>query len=123
MRRITLTAFLFLAACGGDAKPDSGARRTTAVDPQAARQSFLMRRAALDVIAVFAQSSSQDAIDSCLNAWVQDGAGSDGDLGPVYKPSADDLRAFLRDCLGAQADPSGLRRSGKPGLAALRAVR
>jgi hypothetical protein len=109
MKRTILGVFFLLAACGGDLRNDSGAvNRSAGSDARATREGFLMTQAAHDVIAQFARSVSQDALDTCLNAYVDDGGPSD-QVGPVIKPTAASLRAFLSSCLNVPV-PADLRR-------------
>ena len=83
MRRAILGVFLLLAACGGDARKSGDAVNRTPgpVDQRADRSRFLMTSAAQDVIASFARGFSQDALDTCLNAWV-DEVGADSPESP-----------------------------------------
>ena len=76
MRRAILGVFLLLAACGGDVRNagDSVNRVPAAVDQRAERARFLMTSDAQEVIASFARSYAQDALDTCLNAWVDENA-------------------------------------------------
>ncbi len=62
------------------------------------------------MIAAFAKSSSQDAIDTCLNAWVEDVGGPALPNAPIAKPEVAGFRVFLSDCLGV-AVPGDLRAS------------
>ncbi|HVP61661.1 MAG TPA: hypothetical protein VMT11_13935 [Myxococcaceae bacterium] len=108
MRRTILFAFFLLAACGG------GVRKTDAVNQSpsisALRQAYLLSAEGQAVIADFAKTSSEDALDSCLNAWVEDAGGPALSGGPVAKPDAAGFRAFLSDCLGSAVP--GDARSG-----------
>ncbi|HUM13333.1 MAG TPA: hypothetical protein VLT82_20460 [Myxococcaceae bacterium] len=100
MRRTILFAFFLLAACGGGVRNTD----TSAVDrsAQMRAQAFLLTADAQGVIAAFAQSASQDALDSCLNAWVEEAASGQGSLHePVAKPDVAGFRAFLSACLGS----------------------
>ena len=100
MRRLTLSVFLCLAACGGAVTPSG----TSAVDPstdlRAEYQRYLFTAEARAAIAEFAQVSSQDALDSCLAAWVDDFGGPSGLSEPIAKPDVKGLRSFLAQCLG-----------------------
>ena len=109
MRRSILGAFLFLAACGGGVRSTTDAVKPSA-DLRAQRQGFLLTADAQTVIAAFAKSSSQDAIDTCLNAWVEEAGAPAFPEGPVVKPDTAGFRAFLSECLGV-AVPSDLRAS------------
>jgi len=109
MRRTILFAFFLLAACGGGVRSTTDAVKQSA-DLRAQRQGFLLTADAQTVIAAFAKSSSQDAIDTCLNAWVEDAGGPGLSNAPVAKPDAAGFRAFLSDCLGV-AVPGDLRAS------------
>ena len=109
MKRTILSVFFLLAACGGDLRNEGGAvNRSAGSDARATREQFLMTQAAHDVIAQFARSVSQDALDTCLNAYVDDGGPSD-QVGPVIKPTAASLRAFLSSCLNVPV-PADLQR-------------
>jgi hypothetical protein len=107
MRRVTLAVFFFLAACdGSNVKPQA---ITVYPGDQAARQAFLSSPEGMAVIASFAKNVSRDALDTCLNAWVEDfspvsspegvasSPGTEG-WGPA-KPDHADLRSFLAECL------------------------
>ncbi|HEY2436898.1 MAG TPA: hypothetical protein VGH93_06930 [Solirubrobacteraceae bacterium] len=100
MRRLTLSVFLCLAACGGAVKPSG----TGAVDPspdlRAEYQRYLFTAEARAAIAEFAKVSSQDALDSCLAAWVDEVGGPSGLNDPIAKPDVKGLRSFLAQCLG-----------------------
>ena len=108
MRRVTLTVFFCLAACGGtEAVKQSPSPDTRS--PTVDRQAFLLGTDAAAVIASFARNHSEQAIDACLNAWVEDfspvsspegvasSPGTEG-WGPA-KPDHADLRSFLAECL------------------------
>ena len=111
MRRSILGVFFLLAACGGGVSNP----RTDAVNPsadmRAAYQKFLLTADARAVIASFAKAFSQDALDTCLNAWVDDVGNSSGLHEPVAKPDVVGFRRFLSDCLGGPA-PGDARTSG-----------
>jgi hypothetical protein len=108
MRRVLFGAFLFLAACGGDLRGQSPG----AVDPaalKAERARFLLTAAAQQAIADIARTANQDALDTCLNAWVEDVGGATGpNEGPVSKPNVAGLRGFLIQCLAGSV-PGDLR--------------
>lgn len=104
MRRVILAVFFCLAACGGT----DMVKQSPRVDARADRQSFLLTRAAHDVIASFAGNASNEAIDTCLNAWVEEVGANSPQMGPRSKPDADGLRAFLSECL-ADTVPGDLR--------------
>jgi hypothetical protein len=102
MRRVILAVLFCLAACGGEATSPG------AINPQpssvSARQRYLLSAEAQAVIADLARTFSQDAIHSCLSAWVTDAGGPAVPDGTVSKPDVGDFagfRAFLRECLGA----------------------
>ena len=122
MRRVTLTVFFCLAACGGT---DLSKQSTDARSPMAERQAFLLGADAAAVIASFARDHSEQAIDACLNAWVEDAGPSGPGEGPIQKPDVAGLRGFLAQCLAGsttgdvrKADPmvrtsaADLRTSG-----------
>lgn len=108
MRRVLFGALLFLAACGGDLRNQGPG----AVDPaalKAERARFLLTAAAQQGIADVARTTNQDALDTCLNAWVEDVGGTTGPSeGPVSKPNVAGLRAFLIQCLAGSV-PGDLR--------------
>ena len=104
MRRVTLAVVFCLAACGGT----DMVKQSPRVDARAARQSFLLGRAAHDVIASFAGTASSAAIDSCLNAWVEEVGPASPSEGPVSKPDVASLRGFLAQCLKGSV-PNDLR--------------
>jgi hypothetical protein len=84
-------------------------KQSPRVDARADRQSFLLSRAAHDVIASFARNASTEAIDTCLNAWVDEVGSALPSEGPVAKPDVASLRGFLAQCLGVSG--SGDARS------------
>jgi len=107
MRRVLLGAFLFLAACGGGVRSESRTdTRAPSPDTVAARQGFLLNPDATALIAEFAKSFSEDAVDSCLDEWVMVGAGV---ADPVYKPDLAELRVYLAHCLDGAPVPGDLR--------------
>ena len=108
MRRVTLAVFVCLAACGGT----DMVKQSPRVDERAARQSFLLGRAAHDVIASFARDASTAAIDSCLNAWVDEVGPASPSEGPIAKPDVASLRGFLAQCLGVSGEGDA-RSSGR----------
>jgi hypothetical protein len=107
MRRAILGVFLLLAACGGAVRSTDAVNRSPQPDGRALRAQFLMTAAARRVIAEFATSASQDALDTCLNAWVEEIRSSSVQR-PVSKPDADGLEAFLSECLAGPV-PGDLR--------------
>jgi hypothetical protein len=106
MRRVTLTVFFCLAACGGT---DMVKSSPGAVSERELRAQFLFSQAAKDVIASFARTASSDAIDTCLNAWVEELGPTNPSVGPISKPDVASLRGFLAQCL---AVPGDLRAEG-----------
>ena len=108
MRRMILGVFLILAACGGGIRSTDAVNRAPQPDSRAARAQFLMTAAAQRAIAEFARSASQDALDTCLNAWVDETLPSGFQEGPVSKPDVAGLREFLFECL-ASSVPADLR--------------
>ena len=107
MRRVILAVFFCLAACGGT----DMVKQSPRVDARADRQSFLLTRAAHDVIASFAANASSQAIDTCLNAWVEEVGPASPQEGPVSKPDVASLRGFLAQCLAA--GPGDARSNGR----------
>jgi len=99
MRRVTLALFFCLAACGGT----DMVKQSPRVDARADRQSFLLTRAAHDVISSFLRDASTEAIDTCLNAWVEETVPASPAEGPIAKPDVAGLRRFLAQCLGGSA--------------------
>jgi hypothetical protein len=116
MRRAILGVFLLLAACGGDVRNGGDAvnRNPVAADQRADRAGFLMTSAAQDVIASFARTFSQDALDTCLNAWVEENAAEIRGA-PVSKPQPVLLRWFLTACLTGSV-PGDLRADRDQGM-------
>jgi hypothetical protein len=109
MRRAILGVFFLVAACGGDVRNNGGAvkRDSSPVDARAERARYLMTSEAQEVIASFAKSHNQDALDACLNAWVEENA-VEMVGAPVEKPQNVFLRLFLSQCLG-DSGPGDLR--------------
>lgn len=102
MRRVILAVVFCLAACGGEATSPGSVNRQPS--SSAARQQYLLSAEAQAVIAELAKKFSQDAIDSCVSAWVTDAGGPAVPDGTISKPDIGDFagfRAFLRECLGA----------------------
>jgi len=119
MRRTILFALFLLAACGGDVRSTGAVNRS--VDLRAEAQRLLLTAEARSAIAEWARTSSQDALDTCLNAWLQ-GFGEPGDInGPVAKPDVAGLRFFLSQCLGG-AVPGDARTQAVGDARAVRAV-
>ena len=107
MRRLTLAVFFCLAACGGAVPTSTDAvnrASPSAGDMRADRLAFLMSSDGAAVVASFARSVSQEALDGCIDSWLGDDA---PELMPAQKPSAVALRAFLSQCLGSP-EPGGL---------------
>ena len=102
MRRVTRTDYFVIAACGGtdmrQQSPNYDSR-----SPQAERQAFLLSPDAAAVIASFARDHSEQALDTCLNAWVDEVGSAGAGEGPIQKPSVASLRGFLAQCL---SDPT-----------------
>jgi len=108
MRRVLLGAFLFLAACGGGMKNDSGAVDPSA-DLRAERAQLVASVAGQNAIADIARTADPDALESCINLYVDDfGGPSDANEGPVSKPSVAQLQGFLVQCLAGHI-PHDLR--------------
>jgi len=100
MRRLTLTVFLCLAACGGGARDPSAGAVDRAGDMRAAQEFLLTSDAGL-VIAEFAKVYSQAQLDTCLGEYVDD-FGGPSQLGePISKPDIQGLRNFLAQCLAS----------------------
>lgn len=100
MRRLTLTVFLCLAACGGGARNPSTGAVDRSGDMRAAQEFLLTSDAGL-VIAEFAKVYSPAQLDTCLAAYVDDFGGPSGLSEPVSKPDVKGLRSFLAQCLGS----------------------
>jgi len=104
MRRALFGAFLFLAACGGDVRGSAPAVNP-GDDGRAERARFLLTAAAQQVISDIARTADQNALDSCLNAYVEDNSLESPSEGPISKPGvtqskgAAQLKAFLLECL------------------------
>ncbi|HZJ56234.1 MAG TPA: hypothetical protein VFD38_18985 [Myxococcaceae bacterium] len=116
MRRAILGVFLLLAACGGDVRSSDGAvnRAPGAIDERAARARYLLTSAAQEVVASFARSYDQSALDTCLNAWVEEGDATIQGA-PVAKPQSVFLRLFLSQCLAGSV-PGDVRSDAAQGL-------
>jgi len=96
MRRVTLTAIFFLAACGGGVRnPEAVERSSNMRDAQ----TFLLTAEAQAAIAQFAKVHSQSELDTCLAAYVDDFGGPTGLSEPVQKPDVKGLQNFLAQCL------------------------
>jgi len=111
MRRTILVSLFFLGACGG------GMASTDAVSPvppggssRSDAWSVLMSAEGQEVVASFA-TSSQDALDTCINAWLD----ADDSLEPQRKPSVVGLRSFLSACLDSST-PGDLRAGSPEGV-------
>ena len=106
MRRVLLGAFVFLAACGGGLRSND----PKAVAPGAdERAQFLMTGEAQDAIADIARTADRDALEACLNAYVDDFTGpTSSNEGPISKPSVAQLQGFLTQCLAGHV-PGGVR--------------
>jgi hypothetical protein len=110
MRRFILGAFLLSAACGGGARRDPGAVNQ---DPMVAQQRALrtavgLSAAARALIAEDEKVFGQNAVESCLQEWIEgDGAADPGAL--VDKPDIGGFRRFLSDCLGPSPVPGDFR--------------
>jgi len=111
MRRVTLTIFFCLAACGGtDMVKSSASSNQGAAD----RQAYLLSPEGVAIIASFNGQASEAAIDACLSAWVEgDGPGGPAE-GPVEKPSASSLRRFLVQCLADSPSGDARRANAAP---------
>ena len=100
MRRAILGVFFLVAACGGDArKSDAVDQSPGAVDQRADRARYVMSSDGQALISSYARFHSQDALDTCVNAWI-----GESDVGqiagdPVRKPNGVLLRLFLSECL------------------------
>jgi hypothetical protein len=110
MRRLVLgSAVLFIAACGGGAVPESGAR------PQApsARRSIPTDGATAVLVQSLIASFGEDAVDTCLVAW-QDAPVDPSDAKLPVDKQPQSFRAFILDCLGVSASSGGgdLRKAG-----------
>jgi hypothetical protein len=113
MRRLVLSGFLCLAACGGAISSPS----TDASDPSSgarAAQAVLLSAEGQATLAAFAKGFSQDAIDSCVAAWEEDFGGPSGLGEPIAKPDVKGLRSFLAQCLGSV--PEDVRAAGTGNL-------
>jgi len=110
MRRVTLTVFFCLAACGGAVTPSNTDAVDPSVDLRAEYQRYLFTAEAQAVIADYAKVFSQSALDTCLAAWVDDEGGQSGLHEPISKPDVKGFRSFLAQCLGSSvpADMRGL---------------
>ena len=119
MRRLTLSVFLCLAACGGAVTPSGTGAVAPSTDLRTEYQRYLFTAEARAAIAEFAKVSSQDALDSCLAAWVDEVGGPSGLNEPIAKPDVKGLRSFLAQCLGISVpvearheSPASMRTAG-----------
>jgi hypothetical protein len=114
MRRVSLTVFFCLAACGGAVPSTSGAvdRTSSQRGINGDRMAFLMSPDGSAVVASFVGSVSQEALDGCIDSWLGDEA---PEPMPAQKPSAVALRAFLAQCL-SRPEPGGLHADPGAGL-------
>jgi len=103
MRRLVLgSAVLFIAACGGGVRPESGARSQ---NPGVSNSIPTDAATAMFVQALIAQFG-EDAVDTCLAAW-QDAAVDPSDAkDPTDKP-AQGFRAFVVECLDGSGAGGG----------------
>jgi len=111
MRRTILFAFFLLAACGGGVRGNPPGAMNPADDLRAEAQQVLFSQEAQSLLAEFAKSSGQDALDYCVNAWVDNPGTGDGP-GDYIKPNVAALRFFLSRCLGVPAPTGNLRSDG-----------
>jgi hypothetical protein len=115
MRRLALTVFFCLAACGGAVTPSGTGAVDPSTDMRAVYQRYLFTAEARATIAEFAKVSSQDALDSCLAAWVDELGGPSGLNDPIAKPDVKGLRSFLAECLGTSV-PVDARAGGQASM-------
>jgi len=107
MRRLVLgSVVLFIAACGGGVRPESGAR------PQSpgVRQSIPADAATAVFIQGLVAQFGQDSVDSCLAAWQDEPVDASDAKLPTDKPGQT-FRAFVVECLGGSASSGGDARS------------
>jgi hypothetical protein len=103
MRRLLLgSAVLFIAACGGGVRPDSGARPSNPTIRNAIPNDH---ETAVFVQALITQFG-EDAVDSCLAAWQDEVVDPSDAKNPADKP-AQGFRAFVVECLGGSASNGG----------------
>jgi len=114
MRHVLLGAFFVLAACGGDLRGESPRAVDPGADARQERAAFLLTSAAQSAISDIARSADQDALESCINRWVDDLGPTGPNEGPVQKPDVAGLRAFLVQCLAGNV-PGDVRASGAHG--------
>ena len=120
MRRTILVSLFFLGACGGGmASTDAVSRVPPGGSSRADAYSVLMSAEGQAVVDSFASSSSQDALDTCIAAWLD----ADDSLEPQRKPSVVGLRSFLSACLDSSTPGdfktdrgAGVRYDGNGGL-------
>ncbi|HEY1904562.1 MAG TPA: hypothetical protein VGG91_00890 [Myxococcaceae bacterium] len=107
MRRLVLgSVVLFIAACGGGVRPESSARP----ENPGARNSIPTDSATAVFIQALVTQFGEDAVDSCLAAWQDQGADASDAKLPTDKP-AEGFREFVVECLGAPAGSGGDARS------------
>jgi hypothetical protein len=99
MRRLVLgSVVLFIAACGGGVRPESSARPQS---PNAGNSIPTDAATAVFVQELIAQFG-EDAVDTCLAAWQDQGVDPSDAKNPADKP-AQGFRAFVVECLGGSA--------------------
>jgi hypothetical protein len=117
MRRVTLTVFFCLAACGGTDMVNSSPSRGSG---PADRQAYLLSPEALAIIASLTGTASDAAIHACLSSWVSDDGPGSPSEGPMEKPNASSFRQYLIQCLADSKTPDARKAADNP--AALRAA-
>ncbi len=110
MRRSFLFSFVLVAACGGAVPSNTDAVNRSA-DLRAERQAFLLTADAHAVLAAAAKAYSQDSIDTCVSAWLDDANDPPRPGVLISKPDVGGFRAFLSACLGGRI-PLDARSSG-----------
>jgi hypothetical protein len=111
MRRLILSAFLLCAACGGGVKsanPGTASPDPSAAGQRAERTAVALSAAGQALVAADEKAFGQDAVESCLQQWIEDDGSPDPGL--AYKPDIAFFRAFLAGCLGAA--PGGVDGGG-----------
>jgi hypothetical protein len=117
MRRAILGVFFLVAACGGDARKSDAVDQSPGAVDHGERARYVTSAEGQALIASFAKFHSQDALDTCVAAWIDDSDTGQIAGDPVRKPNGILLRLFLSECLGGST-PADARMDGANGARA-----
>jgi hypothetical protein len=94
MRRLLLGAFLLCAACGGGVRSANPGAATPdpSAEQRAERTSVALSADGQAIVATYEKTFGQDAVESCLQQWIEDDGSPDPGL--AYKPDIAFFRAF-----------------------------